>query len=292
MNTMQNQNNSSPMQETSLRGRQALVVAENLAATVALLVLVFLRHSFGERYFSLFGIYGKLATYGLFLLLAFKASEQLDTLPLGIFFFASFAACLWHSFKIWLRNHRGERWHTRYSGTSWLAAFLPINPFTVQRWIEPILTVFAGVMLASFNEALGGWLVFAGTCLGVTEALSAARFRTMILDAQDKDIEARHLRDALIEQKGPKHTEGFVIPVAGLKPAQREGVFNSLTSLYERAKEAITHQGGRCAHCGAWNLAEVGYCGNCGQPPAVVATSAQPMPQPQTVQPPRWTASG
>lgn len=287
MDTMQNQSNASPMQETSSRGRAALIAAENLAVTIALTVLVFWRHSFGERYFSLFGIYGKLATYGLLLLLAFKASEQLDTLPLGLFFFVSFALCLWHSFKIWLRNHRGERWHTRYNGTPWLASILPINPFTIKRWIEPALTILAGVMLASFNQALGGWLIFAGTCLGVTEALTAARFRTLILDAQDKDIESRHLRDALIEQKEAKHTEGFVIPVAGLKPAQREGVFNSLTSLYERARDAINHQGGRCGHCGSWNLADAGYCGNCGKPPAVVA----PAPSPPT-QPPRWTVSG
>lgn len=284
-----NTQNQSPMNGPG-RGRAALAQAEGVARTFALMVEVFFRHNFGQRYFSLMGVYGKLAFYALLLVLAFKASEQLDTLPLGAFFLASLTASLWHLFVIWRRSYRGERWHSRYSGTSWLASILPMSECTIKRWVEPLVVIMAGVMLASFNQALGGWLVFAGTCLGVTEALAEARFRTMILDAIDKDIEARNMRAALIEQKSAQETEGFVIPVGGMKPQQRESVFNGLTSLYERAKDAITTpQGGRCARCGAWNLAEVGYCGNCGQSPsAVVAAPAQSA----SIHPPRWTASG
>lgn len=271
------------------RGRAALATAEALTATIAQTVEVFFRHNFGQRYFSLMGVYGKLAFYALLLLLAFKASEQLETIPLGLFFFASFVASLLHLFVIWRRGYRGERWHSRYSGTSWLAAILPLDTSIIKRWVEPIIAILAGLMLASFDQALGGWLVFTGTCLGVTEALAEARFRTMILDMIDKDIEARNLRGVLVEQKGAHETEGFVIPVGGMKSRQRESIFNSLTNLYDRAKEAITTpQAGRCANCGAWNLAEADYCGNCGGPTAA-AVAAAPAPP---IQPHQWRATG
>lgn len=279
--------NQSPMQGGP-RGRAALAAAEALAGTIAQTVEVFLRGNFGERYFSIMGIYSKVVLYAVLLLIAFNASSQLETFPLGVYFFAAFLACLWHQFVIYRRSRQGKRWHSRYPGYSHLTAILPLDHAVIQRWVEPLLCVVAGSLLTPFNQALGAWIMFAGMCLGVTEALAEARFRTILLDAIDKDIESRNMRAVLIEQKDAKQTEGFVIPVGKMKPQQRESILNGLTSLYDRAKEAITHQGGRCAHCGAWNLADAGYCGNCGKSAAAVVTPTAAQP----IQAPTWTPRG
>lgn len=236
-----NTQNQSPMNGPA-RGRAALANAEAIISFPAQTIEVFWRHSFGERYFSLFGVYGKLAFYALLLFMAFKGAEQVDTLPLGVFFLASFLASLWHLFVIWRRGWRGERWHSRYSGTSRLAAILPMNECVIKRWGEPLLTIMAGAALASFNQVLGGWLVFAGMCLGVTETLAAMRFRTMILDMIDKDIEARNMREALIEQKSAHETEGFVIPVGSMKSQQRASLFRGLAMRYEEWRAAYARQ--------------------------------------------------
>lgn len=270
-------------------GNKVLNQAEGLARWVSRNLVVLTRKDFGERFFGASG-FGKLVTYGILFAIAWNASQQLDTLPLGAFFFVSFLACLWHQWIIARRNRRGESMHSYYSGTPFLTRFLPLNEFTIKRWVEPLLWVGAGMVLLDFSPALAGWLAFSGTCLGATAALTAARERAKLLDLMDAQIEARQMRAVLIEQKPPTETEGFVIPVGKMKLQQRESIFNGLTSLYERAKEAIAKpQGGRCAACGAWNLADAGYCGNCGQlvaaaVAAMVTDASVPVaPRPQTI---------
>jgi hypothetical protein len=146
-----------------------------------------------------------------------------------------------------------------------------------------------GTTLLNLSPALGGWLLFSGACLGATATLTAARERTKLLDMIDAQIEAKNMRAALVERKPTTETQGFVIPVGGMKPQQRERLFNGLTNLYQRAKETITTpQAGRCANCGAWNLAEADYCGNCGGPTAA-AVAANPSPP---IQPHQWRATG
>ena len=118
-----------------------------------------------------------------------------------------------------------------------------MNECVIKRWVEPLLTILAGSALAPFNQALGGWLVFAGMCLGVTETLAAMRFRTMILDMIDKDIEARNLRAALIEpRRAAEETEGFVLPIGNMKPQQRASIFRGLAMRYEEWRAAYARE--------------------------------------------------
>lgn len=234
---MSQQQQQSPMGSSSIQAGYRF--AEAAAGLFSQTIEVFLRRDFGERYFSLFGMFGKLATYLVFLFLAFNYARQQDGLPLGLFFFLSFGLCLWHQFVIWQRKRAGHRWHSRYSGTSHLAALLPFSSFTIKRWIEPLVAILAGFVLSSFSQGLGGWLIFAGCCLAATEALSDARFKTMILDAIDKDIEARNLRDSIVENKGATHTEGFEIPVAGMSTQQRASLFQGLSPQYESFTPSI-----------------------------------------------------
>jgi hypothetical protein len=197
----------------------------------------------GERYHNFLGMFGKTVTYGVLLTLSVKSAGQLETLPLSGFFFGSFLLTGWNHWRIYRRNQRGERWHSRYCGTPRLASLLPFDHYTLRRWVEPLLSIAGGFAIASlFNQALGGWLVLAGTSQAVTEKLAEMRYRTMILDMMDKDIEARNLRAAIVEQKDARQTEGFVIPVGGLNPNQRAGVFRGLAMQFEEWREAFARQ--------------------------------------------------
>jgi len=269
-------------------GSKALNQAEGLARLLSRPLVVLTRRDFGERFFGA-SAFGKLLLYGVLLFAAVSASQHLDTLPLGGFLLLSFAACLWHQFVIWRRNYRGEEWHSYYSGTPWLAEVLPLDEFKIKQWIEPILWTALGTALLELSPALGCWLLFSGACLGATATLTAARERTKLLDMMDAQIEAKNMRAALIERKPATETQGFVISVGGMKPQQRETLFNRFTSLYDRAREAITTQHtqtGRCAVCSAWNIADAGYCGNCGGPLAASVEEAA------SIQPSQWRATG
>jgi hypothetical protein len=272
---MQEQQQQSAMNNQA-PGIKALNQAEGIARWISRTLVVFTRKDFGERYFGASG-FGKMVTYTILLVLSYNASQQLDTALLGVFFFVSFLACLWHQFVIWRRNRRGEPWHSFYSGTPYLMRLLPLDEFTIKRWVEPLLWMGLGMFLLKISPALGGWLVFSGTCLGTTAALTAARERSKILDMIDAQIEARQMRAVLIEQQPPAKTEGYMLPVSGMKLRQRERLFDGFTSLYERAKEQIAKiETGRCVKCGAWNvLAGADYCGSCGHPVAAVVTTTR-----------------
>lgn len=215
--------------------RVGMMITELVMGFFSQTVEVFLRHDFGERYFSFLGIFGSFVTYGILLFLGLTAAQTQGGFFLGAFFLISFVMCLVHHWQIYQRNQKGIAWHSRYAGTPWLLEALPqASPYVVKRWIEPVLVIGLGFFFSIIEAPLGAWLIFAGLSLAAREQIAASRIRERVLDAIDADIEARQMRAAIIEQKKPQQTEGFEFPVSqALKEGFRERLVRNLTQMYE-----------------------------------------------------------
>lgn len=181
---------------------------------------VFLRHSFGERYFNLFSMCGSCVLLGV--------ASQFPGQQLMPFFFVAFLVmCVVHRIAIFKRGRQGVRWHSRYAGTSygfWQA--LPFRQHTIQLYFEPALILGVGFLVFNISargDALGLWLMFSGICLAASGQMDAFRVRSQILDVIDNQIESEHLNASVVEMKDPSRTEGFSVPVSlnQYTPAQR-----------------------------------------------------------------------
>ncbi len=83
------------------------------------------------------------------------------------------------------RYWRGEYVHSYYSGTPWLATLLPFLPeWFLKVWVEPPLVFFIGVNVATYNNPLGSYLVWAGLALFICEVQVAFEDSQRTADAR------------------------------------------------------------------------------------------------------------
>jgi hypothetical protein len=221
--------------------KTGMAIAEMIAGFFAQTVEVFSRHNFGERYFSFLGVFGKVASYLVLLLLWGWAKSYKESNFLGLFFLGSFLMTLYHQIAIFHRNKSGILWHSRSSGVSYLSYFIPnidfyfvtTDEFFLKRVVEPVFFVALGFFIAAtVEQSLGIYLIFAGISLSTREALAATRFREKILDAIDAQIESKNLREAIVGQKKAEETDGFVFPVPqNYNQNQRESLFSGLSRI-------------------------------------------------------------
>ncbi len=149
--------------------QKAYALAEFLCGQFAKTTIVFLRHDFGERYFNIFDSLGSSVTLIGFAVVAGLVFQEKDGgYPLGFFLLCFIVASFVHIQLVKHRNRRGRRWHSRYSGTSYLGFLSRRDPFFVQRWIEPYLCFFLGAIVYMLNRPLGVWLAFSGFCIALT----------------------------------------------------------------------------------------------------------------------------
>lgn len=104
--------------------KTGLAITQAFMGLFSQTIEVFFRRDFGERYFSLFGIYGTVATYAVFFLAISLIPGKQATAFFRVFLFASLIMFVMHQVAIWQRNQKGIRWHSRYHGTSRLAVWL------------------------------------------------------------------------------------------------------------------------------------------------------------------------
>jgi hypothetical protein len=213
--------------------KASYVWAEFLCGQFAKTAIVFLRHDFGERYFNVVDSFGASATFiGYAFVASIILAEKDDGFVLALFLLCFVAMSGLHLILANRRSRSGRRWHSRYPGTSFLEFLAPGNVFFVQRWIEPFLTIFTGIAIGIINRPLGVWLVFSGICIAATEQMRAQRFRNRLLDMIDSQIETEQLSAAVFEQKQPKETEGFVLPIPKYyTPEQRRAVYVGMSQL-------------------------------------------------------------
>ena len=213
--------------------RTAYNAAEFFCGQFAKTLIVFFRHDFGERYFNIVDSFGASLTFLIFAGIAgILIASSYDDAAIGLFFVGFIAMCILHLFLAKQRDRAGRRWHSRYTGTSYLAILAPGHDFFVKRYVEPFLAVFAGAGIFYFNHPLGMWFVIAGLCIAVVEQLGAQRFRNRMLDAIDSQIEATYLSEAISGQTVAAQTDGFVLPVPTYyNSEQRTALYNGMLRL-------------------------------------------------------------
>ena len=93
----------------------------------------------------------------------------------------------------WRVITKGDRWHTKSRGVSYISAVLPFPEHIVQRYIEPGICYVAGLIIYRFLPAfanLGLWLVFSGLCLTLWEGLIYEVQLNTMLDQYDALIDS------------------------------------------------------------------------------------------------------
>lgn len=101
----------------------------------------------------------------------------------------------------WQKIKRGERWHTKSRGVSYLSAVLPVPEHIVQRYVEPAICMGAGIAVMAFSGPpalmmtspwgpVGLWLFFSGACLSLWEGLLYEVQLNNMLDQYDALIDS------------------------------------------------------------------------------------------------------
>jgi len=177
----------------------------------AVTVEVFFRYKFGERYFNLVKIgiatliMGGVIQVGQYLS-GFAANYV--SIPTVLFSFALLTGLwwlylgftIWHYIAIWLRNQRGETWHSQSYGLSHLYRipfFQQFDDWLIYRIIEPAICLALAFVMWFINRPLGVWLGIAGIALFARNNLAYMQQRDTMLDLLDERIHSRYLADAL-----------------------------------------------------------------------------------------------
>ena len=250
--------------------RSALNFAEFVAGLFAKTIAVFFRHDFGTRYFSWSSAVGStfaLVTTTLVVTTVINSGEKtgqsakttdLEMLPLTVFLLGFIGISLLHNGLAWQYKKRRPLWYSRYTGTSHLHSLLPqsfrdslnrdVMPFfgvslhyVIQRFVEPLLTITAGMFTGYvINAPLGAWLITGGLSLAAVEWLNATRYKRRITDAIDAQIEAQWIGEAITTTAPDANkTAGFVLPVPNyLGEKERKKIYNGMVRL-DPALQAI-----------------------------------------------------
>lgn len=184
----------------------------------AFTALVMFKRRFGERFLCLIPV----LVAAIPLLTAAYISGSVLAVGLTLIYFM--VTCL-HRVSIVRRNRRGEQWHSRYQGDSWLSLILPISPDLVETLIEPLIVVaLAWVfwMLAPAERphwvphtqwfwapAFSLYLLFVAISLVFYQQIKRRHHRNILLDAIDNRIANEHFAQLAEGRAGLAPQNGF-----------------------------------------------------------------------------------
>lgn len=148
---------------------------------VAMTVIVFVRSSFGFRYLGPKSVFFAFTwAFVLFTVYAWNEPEVWREYRAACIYGVAAATLYWlHLLVAFIQECREKGRHDRYSGNSHAALLLRRNPpwrqvEKVKLWVEPAAVFVAALALHwLFHERhLSAWLVFAGLCFWVKEAMN------------------------------------------------------------------------------------------------------------------------
>lgn len=182
---------------------------------------------------------------GRFVLKATETSFNLNALLTYVILLAYIILGTYHIFRIWWRNGTGRPLHSRDHGLTWLetagaftlavpnffiglimkvyAQTLPEHerpwlmnalPFLrdargfAEKAVEPLVLILLGTLLSTLGaSSVASWLFFSALALVLFTTIRHEQFRNQILDMQDRQIEAKYMSSAMLED-----TESLRIP--------------------------------------------------------------------------------
>jgi hypothetical protein len=174
-------------QKTTLEQKMAIVA--NLALFPAMPVIVLIRKKPGYRFLSpiklliMFILLNALTAFG------YTSGRSSSTALLQILAWGTLILGLVKRQFRWRDIKRGVSWHTWSRGISFLT-FLPISDSNLKRFVEPILVIIIGAILAFPFTFFGLYLVIAGLCLFLFEAYDYEKSLNMMLDQLDSLVDS------------------------------------------------------------------------------------------------------
>lgn len=178
----------SPTFDPAADARLGLTVFTFVGRSWATTVEVFLHGDMGARYPGAHGA-AVLLLVPCFLL-GWKGHNPM---PLFYFLGAFLVMCLRHRAAFTWRYFRGTAiQHSFYTGTPWMCWLWPqLNEFLAKGLLEPFLVLVVGGSLLGWNQPLGWFLICAGGCLALTQALGHLTSHFMRMNTQDAMIEQK-----------------------------------------------------------------------------------------------------
>ena len=124
----------------------------------------------------------------------------------------------------WRAIVRGDAWHTQHLGISRLT-FLPLHPYDVRRYIEPLLCFGLGAFIAIYvTEGFGIWLEVSGAALLLLEKYAYDEWKARTLANMDRLYEAgMHGQAAEHFSQQPGATTGGGIELGVVPPDRISG---------------------------------------------------------------------
>lgn len=201
---------------------------EFLADLMGRTLIVWLRHDFGERYFSIVGCYSSIVTFVVFFIFAGLVSivANASSPLLSLYFYLFIAACIAHQWLIRLRRIRKtQHIYSYYAGSSWLYEWglIPASHRITQLYVEPAIGVVGGWFISLIDNPLGTWIMVSGVGLWFSEAMKDSRWRNRVLDVLDEGVLAEGIRKVILEEKDPSETHGIPpIPIVSSLPREQQ----------------------------------------------------------------------
>lgn len=238
--------------QISQEGRKIVAAARALflmaTAALAMPMELVLRHRFGERYLTVLGFVFALAMSAVIpgLLLEVLAGDM-DEGAVALWQLTAFAFTtlvlgigITHLVQIYVRSHRGVRWHSRSDGLP-----LPIwkkmglKEPVIRLYIEPAACVVLAILLLIPAFPVAIYIAIAGVCLWINETLRRRQQRAALLDMIDGQIEAEE-QPAAMRGAPAVETKGFT--VRGMQPRtamEKKTLEEMISSLEPQARELM-----------------------------------------------------
>lgn len=176
-----------PQQTTTLA--QKIDIVAGAALFVAMPVIIFLRKKPGYRFLSPIKILLMFLALNALAGFSYFSGNPGTVTVLTIFAWATLITGLVKRQLRWREIKNGLPWHTYSRGVSWLI-FLPLSDSAIKRWIDPLVVIIVGIVMAVLFSWFGLYLIFAGFCLFVFEAWDYERSLNQMLDVLDSLVDS------------------------------------------------------------------------------------------------------
>ncbi len=229
---------------SAIAGKNATTFISSMAGLLtiilgwwSILVEVFLRYDFGERYFSWVRFIMAASILSVISYLAYYTAiigrdpDAGFSVPLTLFTVAFLIAGGIQRWRIRLRYLAGEPWHSKSTGVPRLYEWTGIDDWSLYLWWEPILCFVAAFLVGFFVEPLTGWVIGIGAFSLLTKnQIFYYAQRARILDLIDARLESQFYNEEA-SKKPKQQTAGisnvpviwpkFVPAPAGIEDLQK-----------------------------------------------------------------------
>jgi hypothetical protein len=208
-----------------------------VASSFSISIVALFRRNFGERYLgwiNLFFGYTVVANFAFIGNLIGAGFGHGWSWLMVLCWLAFVAASIYHRIEIARKKRKGERWHTMYPGDSIIP--LPIGQERMFKFVEPAIVFVLGAVIFAFSGSVGAWLMISAAALIFSNHFMYFSQQQVVLDAQDRAIEADFLSGAM-QGKPAKETAGFVFADSTVKAFKRDpGLKRAFENISDEAK--------------------------------------------------------